>query len=335
MATTTSADLQNSEQEFNAAFDEPDAEVTEMGEEEAFGLDLPEGDSDTDAAVALDSDDTMKTDAEAVNDEAEEMAEADGAAADPAAEMPAEDGAEAEPTGEEDMPTDPKELQRMKSWEGRLRAREKELEAKAAEIAALSGGASEDEGMSEDPGEAVADLAAAVDSGEMTAEAAMQTLSDDFGPEFAKMLQVLVAAEASKVGSKVSGDINSLVDAIKDDKTRSHFEAIADAHPDFNEVADSEDMKAYLDSLDEAGRAKAEQVAAAGSTRQVIRFLDGFKAWSESQKAPAQEEPAQDEPAAEAADPAVDAAEGVRSTGLRLPEQPSRNDDYETAWSKF
>ncbi len=364
---TTPQDLQAQEQEFNAAFAEPDVERPSMDEDQAFGLSVPDEPA-ADSTVAIDSDDKMKTNEETAIDDAAAAAAAEGEqpagdAGTEGGEVVVDEGANAgDPAGDE-MPTDPRELQRMKSWEGRLKARERELEARAAELEALAagtkpgaqaaatdepgeGGEAVKDGQPQTPTEAVEEAVEAVQDGEMTVEQAMATLTEDFGPEFARMLKVLIKAEAqteaSQVAGKVGQDIESLVSAIKDDKARSHFEAISDAHPDFNELADSEDMLAYLDGLDEAAKADAMRVMENGSTRQVIRMLDKFKDWKAAQNAPAAGE-VPDTPAAPAApavqsgpsDEAVDAAEGVRSTGLRLPDQPARSDDYEKAWESF
>lgn len=362
---TTPQDLQAQEQEFNAAFAEPEVARDPMSEDEAFGLSLPDEPA-ADSAVAIDSDDKMKTDQEAAIDDAAAAAAAEGEqptgdAAAEGGEMAVDEGANAGDQAGDEMPTDPKELQRMKSWEGRLKARERELEARAAELEALAAGAkpgaqasaADEPGEGDEPGdggqpqtptEAVEEAVEAVQDGEMTVEQAMATLTEDFGPEFARMLKVLIKAEAQteagQVAGRVSQDIESLVSAIKDDKARSHFEAIADAHPDFNEVSNSEDMTAYLDSLEGDEKAEAMRVIESGSTSQVIRMLDKFKDWRATQNVPAVDgKPAADEPLpAEPSGPsdeAVDAAEGVRSTGLRLPEQPTRSDDYEKAWEQF
>lgn len=358
---TTPQDLQAQEQEFASAFAEPDVQRPEVDEDAAFGLSVPDEPA-ADTVTAIDSDDKMKTNEEAAIDDAAQAAAEEGAQptegdATGGEEMAAEAGAaEGDPAGD-DMPTDPKELQRMKSWEGRLKARERELEARAAELEALAAkpkaddvpAGDDDDDVAEAGGEggenqaieAVEAAVEAVQDGEMTAEQAMATLTEDFGPEFARMLKVLIKAEAGQMAGKVSEDIDSLVAAIKDDKARSHFEAISEAHPDFNELSNSEDMTSYLDSLDEQAKAEAMRVIENGSTRQVIRMLDQFKDWRAAQNAAPAEDPPVDDPAPAQAQPAgpsedqLNAAEGVRSTGLRLPDQPARSDDYEAAWSQF
>lgn len=343
-------DVQAAESEYQDAFNEPDAAPKEMSDDEAFGLNIPEGEP-ADESVTIDTDDTIKTESEAAVDAAEEApadvdaeaAAAEGQAQETAPEEAAAE-AQAEAGAEDDMPTDPKELQRMKSWEGRLRKREEELAAReaalksAAQPAEPTGDADmgEKSEKSEQALEAMEDAVEAVSTGEMTPEQAMKTISEDFGQEFAAMLKVLIKAEADKVASSAKQDVDMVIEAIKDDKARSHFEAISEAHPDFNELAGSEDMKAYLDGMPEDQRSAAMAVIEGGTTRKVIKFLDDFKAWQAKSADPAEQDEPQQAPQDDAEmAAAVDAAEGVRSTGLRLPAQPARSDDYEQAWNQF
>ena len=327
--------------EYSAAFNEDQSGPVQQTEDEAFSNMADESGAPSDDADG----DVMVIEGDGMP-EGEAVAEAE-----PAAEV----AAVTEPPAEE--PMDPKDIQRQKSWEGRLKAREEELRLREEALASAgdkagevtSGG--ETAGLSEDPGEAVVELAAAVDSGEMTAEQAMKTLEEDFGPEFVKMLDVLVSAKAgsavdSKV-SEVSKTVDQLIGEIVDDKARSHFETIADAHPDFAEINGSEALAAYMASLSDADRTKAEQVSADGNARQIVKLLDGFKGWSEKQSGAKPADAAPPAPAGEEAgmgmgmsmsgidESAADAAEGVRSTGMALPGTPDKDDSYESAWSKF
>lgn len=239
----------------------------------------------------------------------------------------------------EEKPTDPKDIQREKSWEGRLRAREAELAAreKALEDRARADPATPsvadpvDGDEAESVEERVKELTSAVKDGSMTAEDAMKILSGDFGEDFANTISALVRAVASESADakmkalderlgNADSTLSSVIADIKDDRQRRHFEAISDAHPDFVEIAEGEMLNAYLGSLDEADRQMADTVVATGSAREIIKLLDAVK----KHAAPA-------EPDEEAAD----AAEGVRSSGLRLPEQPRVADGYEEAWDQF
>jgi hypothetical protein len=321
--------------EYSAAFSEDQSGPKQMSEDEAFsnmsnmsdesGTSEPEGDG---AVVTIEGD--GEPEGEVVAEAPAEMADADPAS---------------------DEPTDPKDIQRQKSWEGRLKAREEELRMREQALTATASkpeqAATEEpaEAM-EDAGEAVVEMAAAVSSGEMTAEQAMKTLEEDFGPEFVKMLDVLVSAKAgsavdSKVG-EVSKTVDQLIGELVDDKARTHFEAIADAHPDFAEINGSEALSAYMASLSDAERAKAEQVQAGGNARSIVKLLDGFKGWAEKQGGAKPQAAADDGMGMDMEmdtsgidESAADAAEGVRSTGMSLPGAPDKDDSYESAWNKF
>lgn len=245
----------------------------------------------------------------------------------------------------EDATLDPeKERQRLKSWEGRLRAKEAELEAKAAKPA---DGAKE-EGEASEALESVADAAQAkgstelaeaanaaaeaVESGEMSPEEAVAQLSEDFGEEFIKMIKAIVVATTKKEVEPVTKTVDEVVSSLNNNEMRAHFQAIASKHPDFNEIGPSESFKSFIAGLPDDVRGDAEQVAKGGSAADVIALLDAFK---ESQKASQAKGPATaDTPTAE--QPAVEDLEGVRSGGVRLPEKPAPGeDDYAGAWEQF
>jgi len=241
-----------------------------------------------------------------------------------------------------------KEMQRLRSWEGRLRAMEAKIKAGAgADAAAPAQAGDAGEGAVGDAIEMVAEgtdnpelseaaeeVAEAVESGEMTAAQAMKQLAEDFGEDFVRMIEAVATAKAREAGEKVIGEkvgelnktVNEIIDDLVDTKAKGHFKAIAEKHPDFNDVGQSPEFKAYIESLPEAERADAQRVVQGGASDEVIKLLDGYKA--SANKAPSQEDTA--------ADDAMDAAEGVRSSGLVLPDAPMpASDDYEGAWKEF
>lgn len=254
----------------------------------------------------------------------------------------------------DDEPSDPKDIQRAKSWEGRLRAREAEIAARERALAEREQAAAEqpaaepaaEEEAANTP-EAVEDrveeVTAAVQDGSMTAAEALKTLESDFGEEFAQTLAALVQATAAEAASKIVAErvtpmeerlgqadnaVATIIADIKDDRQRQHFEAISAAHPDFAEIAESEMMKSYLDSLSQADREKADKVVAVGSARDIIKLLDAVKKAAEEAEDAASEQDA-------AVEAAATDAEGVRSRGLRLPEPPQVAEGYEEAWDSF
>lgn len=295
-----------------------DAETAQSGE--------VSGEEGEPPAVAI-----VVADGEELRDQAEQVA-AD-VTSEAAAEQPSQEPAA--PDGEEQL--DPKEEQRRRSWEGRLRAREEEL---ARREAALKGKTQEgDEQTSEaieqaadnleqsgdaEGAQRVGDLAEKVESGEISAKDAMATLANDFGEDFVKMIAAIAANEARTAGKQIAESatgelresVQSLIEDIVDDKQRSHFETIAEAHPDFNDVAQTPEFNEFKMSYPDG-----EQIAESGSARQIVKMLTDFK--NTLNKEP------------EVENPAVAAAEGVRSAGIRIPQQPSRAEGYEEAWREF
>ena len=293
------------------------------------GAALEEGEVTEDMAAGLDLDEALEEQAEGA-----EMAAAkpqDGADEGQEAELPASAAAEgmepaeaAEENAENAAASHEaaeleKERQRLKSWEGRLKALDAQLKAR----------------------EQAGDAPAAAESPEVQAATAametqpidevMATLAEDFGDEFVSALTQVIEARAAEIASKVadekvgavSGTVDQLISSLTDDKARNHFETIADAHPDFMEVAQSPEFKQWVESLgDKAEQAKA--VIESGSSRQVVKLLDEFKAAGQ-----AGQEAMKD-------DAAMMAAQSVRGRGgMRLPEKPQVADDYEAAWNSF
>ena len=201
-----------------------------------------------------------------------------------------------------------KEIQRLKSWEGRLKAREAELKSREA-------GVSTGEMPASDAVQAVEHVADAVASGQ-SMDDALEQIEADFGPEFVQALTALVSAQAARVVDEkvgvVNSDVASLIDALKNDRQREHFEIIAEKHPDFMEVGTSPE---FMDWVRQKGE-EAQNIVNVGSARQVCALLGEFKK------------------GANKGDPTEDGAVSVpsRSGGLRLPAKPASSDDYLSAW---
>ena len=201
-----------------------------------------------------------------------------------------------------------KEIQRLKSWEGRLKAREAELKSREA-------GVSTGEMPASDAVQAVEHVADAVASGQ-SMDDALDQIEADFGPEFVRALTALVSAQAARVVDEkvgvVNSDVASLIDALKNDRQREHFEIIAEKHPDFMEMGTSPE---FMDWVKQKGE-EAQNIVNVGSARQVCALLSEFKK------------------GANKGDPTEDGAVSVpsRSGGLRLPAKPAASDDYLSAW---
>jgi hypothetical protein len=359
MATTEN--MKDEQDAYAAAFNEEDTPKQEMSEDEAFGLAEPKSEETAaedgaegqaaepvDVAIVIDGGDLEKEAEDAMAKQtAEEAAEAPGQ--DNAAEEVAEQGDAAEVKAPAvDME---KEVQRLKSWEGRLKAMEAKLKAAGAdteeEQKEAVGEAIEkaaDAAPTEADEEKVEQIAEQVEDGTITPEQAMKQLAEDFGDDFVKMIEAIATAKAKEAGgaaaSEKFGEIAKTVDDviadIVDTKAKAHFEQIADAHPDFQEVGASEQFKAYVEALPEGDKEQAMQTIANGSAKQIIKLLNNFKAQVPAAKndelTEAQGESVVDEAVAE--DPALDAAEGVRSSGMKLPDEPKAA-GYEDAWNEY
>lgn len=358
--------MNDDEKEFAAAFDEDQATASAPSEDEEFGLaepaqapaepvDAAPEVASEDAGNANDGEDAavaLVVDGGELEEAVEQAGAKDSAeaAADPAAEVAIEDEPAAKAV---DMD---KEIQRLKSWEGRLKAMEAKLKA---------GGADTEEEQTEAVSEAIEQAAEATDTpadeekveqiaeqveeGDLSVQQAMKQLADDFGDEFVKMIEAIAAAKAREAGSRaveekvgeLKGTVDEVISEITDGKAKAHFEKIADAHPDFQEVGESEEFKTYIESLPDDQKGQALEVIAGGSAKQIIGLLNGFKAANAAGTKQGLEQPEELTEAKESIvdqavdESAMDAAEGVRSSGMKLPETPQKADDYASAWDEF
>jgi hypothetical protein len=188
---------------------------------------------------------------------------------------------------------EPPMSQSEKSWNGRLTAREKELKAKADALDARS---------------------AEIESQKMpTYDEAVSSLTGDFGEDFVKLIQV-VAQGATKGEVETStadlrDKIDGITEGVKGAFGQLHKEMISSVHDDFEQVAGSEEFRAYIESLPEAEKAKAMQVIEQGTAREIVNLLTAFKKTLTTE--------GNDNARYDSA--ALDAAAGVRSAGGRAP----------------
>lgn len=285
------------DREFSKAFNDEDVTDESVGNE--VSLTAAEGMSDDDmGAVVIDAE-------TAVNDAAEE------AGIDTSAGQP---DLTAEEQGEQISPED---LQRQKSWEGRLRKREEELAAREAALG--SGGHGEAQSAADDA--EIAEI--------------RQRLTEDFGDEFVGMISKLAAYEARKLAaedfdSKLNPIQQTIAQAIQDVHAAfesMHFGAIADAHKDFQDIINSPEFGAYINGLSGDEQETAQAVLEGGTPKQVIGLLNAYKE--------SLEQKAEQVDSDTSVDDALDAAEGVRgSSPVQLPGRVpvGDEDEYRAAW---
>ena len=294
MKTTPDKALQN-EQDFTQAYDEDMPMPVEQTEDEAFGL-VPEAVSE--------EDDYPNSPEEAMLAEDEPAASVEPVAA------------VSEPVAGDDTA---KEVQRLKSWEGRLKAMEAQLKAgKASEEA---------EPQADSESEVVADEESSEVANVTDLDGAIKALAADFGDEFTKMLLMVIDAKVGQANENVAKSVDEIINDIVDTKAKAHFESIADKHPDFMEIADSPAFAEFIST--QADAAKAQQIVDGGTSREINALLDAFKATQSQPEQPSEQVEQVD-------DGSMDAAEGVRSSGMRLPMQPAAaSSDYADAWNEF
>lgn len=274
--------------DFDAAYNEDAPAPVQKTDDDAFGL-VP------DEAVMAEADDGIPSSPEEAQEAVDEPQEASNGGHPPGLTL---------------------EEQRAKSWEGR-----KAAQAREAAAGTDDGGEAQtsEEAIETPAGEAaepeVSELLedAAEKTEGMSPDEALKTLAADFGDDFAKLLSTIIDAKVAKASDTVSKSVNEIIEDIVDTKARNHFETIADRHPDFMDIANSEDFKAYC-----ADKPECAAIVDTGTARQINKMLDDFKKTKE---------PAQD-------DSSMDDAEGVRSSGMRLPAQPAASSDYSAAWDE-
>lgn len=367
---------QSDDAEYAAAFNEDQPQPPEQSEDEAFGLSDPAAQPGAEAQAQPPGGADAQTPTEAQGDQpcddpsqcaprdADEMQGQTGGAADGAS-----DTAGQAPVADDRGAALDKKEQQLRSWEGRLKAIEANLakqkpttESAAVEALEDTGEQAEQQGNPK-LGDAAEQAADAVEDGKMSVDQAMSQLAEDFGDDFVKMIQTIASHEAGKAGASAAGDkvskveqtVGEVIKSLSNARERDHYEAISEAHPDFNDVAKSAEFQAYIDGLPDADKANAQAVVKGGSARQVVRLLSAYKA--SMQAKPEQEAPASsgavdaqaaaqalaDKPGSAAKpkpganESQLDAAEGVRSRGgLKLPDQPAASDDsFEDAWKSF
>lgn len=325
------------EKDFAAAFNEDfsSAGGDDMNPEDFAVPEAPgtEGAAPSDAGIAVVIDAGGESNSEPEGDPVNPAAEADDEMrmAENSAQE-AEASAEAQANDEEPFDLE-KEKQRLRSWEGRLKVRERELSAIAAEpMDSAPDGDDEptDSGIDAEEGGEMTD-----ESPESTLESAITQLSSDFGEDFVGQIKAIAMAAAREIAAQMVGEgtqsvqaqVAEIINDITDVKSRSHFREIKRVHPDFYEVSHSPAFAEWLRALPEDERAQAVDVAEMGDTDDVIALLERFK--QAGQAAPSQE-------VAPVDSGALDAAEGVPSAGgLRLPMQPPNSQNYQDAWAEF
>lgn len=297
----------------------------------------------------------------------------------PAGEMPAD--------AEDKAEMSPEDMQRAKSWEGRIKKREAELAAREAELAAREaalngegvemaaggkvcqkkdggkvemmaegGEVMDDEMMPADEmtdpmtgeapdlfaeGEGMADEGMEGDMDDMDADMAeadtapvsddpVEQMAADYGPEIVAAVTAIVERTVRKIveemggafASEIEGKIAEIMRATDEGFGMIQGEMLRSVVDDIDDVLESEEFTAWVESLPEEEKAQAQQVIDAGTPSQGIKLIRQYKARS---KGPSPEDVW-----------AEDAAVAVKGKSpVRLPDRPSMSpeDEYRAAFN--
>ena len=312
-------------QEMADAFGEDVPPPAEKTDDEAFGLTPPDqAGGETPGADSA----TVTTE----EGSGEEVPPEDAGAAPQDAgggDLPSEPDIQAPADGEPAM--SPEDEQRAKSWEGRLRKREEELAAREAELKAMEERLAGSEAAAE--GESAAEEMAEMESpggdnddgmagGEFESpEQAVAWATENFGPEFVKVIDLIVEARIKNGMGDVDSRLSGLLQRIEDRDVRDHFREIARAEPNFLAIVKSPEFDDWR-----AGHEQADhyaQVMQDGTADDVIAMLQAFNDSQHQVDGTIVDD---------------DAADGVRGTGagLVLPEEvQGAADDYLSAFKEF
>ena len=214
--------------------------------------------------------------------EPEQLAE-DAANTVPAANVAAEGDTRQPPEVAAEPPMTPEEQHKEAAWMGRLRKKEEELAARAAELDArestLTQPTDEPESAAEKAMETPADEMAE-ESGDFST--LKRQMADELGGEFAELIAKMIHA-AVKQGessdarySALRGTIDGLIGELRNTFGTMHRDTITDQFPDVEEILDSPEFQAFCAGY--ADPAKCQDILDNGNARQIIGLLKEFRA---------------------------------------------------------
>jgi hypothetical protein len=292
--------------------------VSELTPEEEFGKAFEEATGNTPVAEQPPDKGEQKDSAEDIPQPEEEDTGEESA---PASITGEESGSEGEqPEGETDYKAlYEKEVQRTKSWEGRIRAANKRAED--AERAAKELQASRQK-VAEEPSPAPAPAD----------DPDLKSFFEDY-PELKAPFNKLVDIRGEQIARKiVQEEIQKLTPQIAEIKskfqetaTAEHFGKIAAAHPDYAEVASSPEFDAWVQAQPSFVRDRYQEVVDAGSSEQVIELLSLYK----SHRKPASNSPGKQRQMKAAKAAALDA---VPSSSGGIPGPGPDPSNFDAGW---
>ncbi|RMH45465.1 MAG: hypothetical protein D6694_04665 [Gammaproteobacteria bacterium] len=236
-------------------------------------------DDDAEFSAAFDDDDEREpvvdegdTDQAADEETGDDMGDSEGDA-EPEDEFDSvedESEGEAEPEEErqqehDELPEDVSDgdVQRYKSWEGRLKRREQELreleqrlKEREAEIEAST--------SNQDKEDVLTDIG----------DDDIDAFLDEF-PEMRGPLLKLIQQEVQKAIGQVEQKVESVTEAQRRAEAEAHIAAISERHPDWREIVP--EIDAWIESLPYRDAQEFIRIKQGGTTAEVIAMLDRFK----------------------------------------------------------
>ena len=208
------------------------------------------------------------------------------------------------------------QAQRLAELEAHLQARQRELDAREAAMAQSNTAETQSTqlGASTTPA-----------AGSSTPDNPLQQLIEEFGADFVDLLSRAITQECERICADkvnhgmgtVGARVDQLIEQLSNERQQSHFKTIAAAHSDFMDVVASPEFAAWKSSQPAATQTAIARTIEAGSAEDIIAMLTRFKQSRNNS----------------VDDDALHAAEGVRSSGIRLPKAPTAEDDFAAAWN--
>ena len=235
---------------------------------------------------------------------------------------------EAQPDTQDEQPQDykslyEKEVQRTKSWDGRLSAKDRELQELRQQMATME--------------QRINTAAQSPQTQEQADELdeSVKSFLEEF-PELAKPIQKMIDKAAARYGRTVADDVTQrfeqrlettlkpIATTVQETTVERHLNTIKSAHNDFEDIVRSGALKEWIDTQPRYMIPALQAVYDRGQAQDVVDLISQYKAATQRQAAP-QQETQQRKPAA-----------AVRSRQHQTPlnrQDKIPEDDFDAAWA--
>jgi len=166
------------------------------------------------------------------------------------------------------------ELQKSKSWDGRIRKANERAEAAERLLSEANSRIANMENQQKDKTSKVLPDGSA-DEGDTLA-----SFYDEF-PDLKRPLELMIKKEAAQILEQKYGHIQSTVDTLKEDSAQSakerHYKAITEAHSDWRELVSSGKLNEWIGTQPSYVQESLDRVKVKGNAQEVIEMFDSFK----------------------------------------------------------